>query len=71
MPESIGRATAYFTKCLNFNVDPITLFEASTCTEVAGYLVCQDAHPDTDDSPVEDITTYIGEDGTNNGNAEH
>ena len=56
---------------LNFDVYPVALFEAGACEEVTGYLVCENAHPDSDDAPMEDVAAYIGEDGTDDGNTKH
>ena len=47
------------------------MFEAGACEEVAGYLVGQDTHPDSDDAPMEDVAAYIGEYGTDDSYAKH
>ena len=46
---------------LYFYVYPIALFETNTCKDVSGYLIGKDSHPDTNDSPVENVTAYIRE----------
>ena len=56
---------------LNFDVYPVALFEAGACEEVTGYLVGENAHPDSDDAPMEDVAAYIREDGTDDGYAKH
>ena len=56
---------------LNFDVYPVALFEAGACEEVAGYLVCENAHPDSDDAPMEDVAAYVREYGTDDGYTKH
>ena len=50
---------------------PFALFEADRTADISRYLIGEDAHPNTDDAPMEDITANISEDGSNNGNADH
>ena len=56
---------------LNFDVYPVALFEAGACEEVAGYLVRENTHPNSDDAPMEDVAAYIREDGTDDGYTKH
>ena len=56
---------------LNFDVYPVALFEAGACEEVAGYLVGENTHPNSDDAPMEDVAAYIREDGTDDGYTKH
>ena len=49
---------------LYFDVYPFALFETNGSKDVSGYLVGEDAHPDANDAPVEEIAAYVGKYGS-------
>ena len=55
----------------DFDLHPLALPEAHGRKDKSGNLIAQHAHPDTDDPPAEDITTEIGNDGTDESDAYH
>ena len=59
-----------WTVALYFNLHPLSLFEAHGCKNKPWNLIAEDAHPDSDDAEAKRIPQEVGNDGTDDGDAD-